>query len=358
MREQSASRGSLLPIRQPVRRIEHRIAGATLAVVTLCVLGALSAALPVSFGARTQTGVAHALPVPATSPVPVGLGDAASIDPTPPPDTGPSPSAASDPTSAPSPAPAADVDVLWATVTNGARVLPLTIRVPSAPGRYPVVVFAHGFGASAATYARLEEQVASAGFVVVAPEFPHSSSTAPNELDRADVVNQAGDVSAVITVLSDPATTPDALRDRILVGPVGVVGHSDGGITAAAVAYNSSVADPRIGAAVVLSGAAVMYPGSWFTGQSPPLLAVHGDADEVNPWWSSEQLFDWATGPRALVTVRGGSHAGPFTYSDVEPAVGALAGDFLRAYLDGDSEALVRMTTDAAADGLTLTNAR
>ena len=77
--------------------------------------------------------------------------------------------------------------------------------------------------------------------------------------------------------------------------PVGVVGHSDGGVTAAAVAYNDAVADSRIGAAVVLSGAEIAYPGGWFTRQSPPLLAIHGDADEVNPYWASEQLFADAT---------------------------------------------------------------
>ena len=92
----------------------------------------------------------------------------------------------------------------------------------------------------------MEEQLAASGFVVAAPDFPFTSANS-EWLDRGDVVNQAADVSALITQLTDPTTVPDALRGVIAPGPVGVVGHSDGGITAAAVAYNSSVADPACG---------------------------------------------------------------------------------------------------------------
>jgi dienelactone hydrolase len=324
-----------------MHRIERRVAWATAAVLTLCGFGAVDAAWRGDIGARARAVVAHVLATPGPAPAAVAIG--APGAPVPPPAA---------------PPPDSGVDVLWSTVTNGSRFLPVTVRFPHASGRYPLVVFAHGFAASADTYADLEEQIAGAGFVVVAPEFPHSSSKAPQALDRGDVVNQASDVSAVITAFLDSDTVPAALGGRIAGGPVGVVGHSDGGITAAAVAYNSTVADSRVGAAVVLSGAAVMYPGAWFTGDSPPLLAVHGDADEVNPWWSSEQMVGLTTGPAVLVTVLGGDHTTPYTTGAVEPAVGALAGDFLRAYLDRDATARARITTDAAADGLTLTTTR
>jgi pimeloyl-ACP methyl ester carboxylesterase len=202
----------------------------------------------------------------------------------------------------------------------------------------------------------MEVQLAASGFVVAAPDFPFTSANS-EWLDRGDVVNQAADVSALVTQLTDPATVPTELRGTIAPGPVGVVGHSDGGITAAAVAYNSSVADPRVGAAVILSGAAVMYGGSWFTTTSPPLLAIHGDADEVNPYWSSEQLFAQATGPRWLVAVRGGGHAAPFTTGWVEPEIATLIADFLHAQLQADAPAAARIEADANADGLALAGA-
>ena len=112
------------------------------------------------------------------------------------------------------------------------------------------------------------------------------------------------------------------------------------------------MADPRIGAAVILSGAEARYPGSWFTTASSPLLAIHGDSDEVNPYSSSEQLYDDATDTRYLVTVLGGSHLGPFTDGAARPAVSTLLADFLRAELSGDTAAAAAITGDANASGL------
>ena len=266
------------------------------------------------------------------------------------------------------PAPPYAVGVTHVTYVDAARgrTIPVTLRYPvmgtagdgeaqdeiADVGEYPLVVLAHGFDVSAETYRALEHQLAAAGFVVAAPDFPLTSSAVTDSPDESDVSNQAADVSFVITELLDPSSVPDGLSGAIADTPVGVVGHSDGGVTAAAVAYNSTVADPRIGAAVILSGAEARYDGLWFTTQSPPLLAVHGTDDEVNPLESSEQLFDDATGSKMLVTVDGGSHLGPFTTDPGEPAVGALVGDFLRAHLSGDAAAAQRLGNDADVAGV------
>jgi fermentation-respiration switch protein FrsA (DUF1100 family) len=251
------------------------------------------------------------------------------------------------------------------TPASSSRTIAVTVRYPIAGaagddetagvaavrGSFPLLVFAHGDDVSADTYARLEHQLASAGFVVVAPDFPLTSSALPGPAIEDDVVNQAADVSFVISSMLDPSRAPVQVLDVADRGPVGVVGHSDGGVTAAAVAYNSTVADPRVGAAVVLSGAEARYDGTWFTTQSPPLLAVHGTADEVNPFDSSTTLYDGATGPAMLVAVQGGSHLGPFTTDDDEPAVAALAADFLLAHLEGDAAASARLATDVGGGG-------
>jgi fermentation-respiration switch protein FrsA (DUF1100 family) len=251
------------------------------------------------------------------------------------------------------------------TPASESRVIPVTVRypiagaasdteTPDAPaeiGSFPLVVFAHGFDVSADTYATIEHQLASAGFVVAAPDFPLTSSALPGPAIESDVSNQAADVSFVITSILDASEVPAPLFGVIDPTEVGVVGHSDGGVTAAAVAYNSTVADPRIGAAVILSGAEARYDGSWFTTASPPLLAIHGTADEVNSFESSTTLFDDATGPKMLVGVDGGSHLGPFTTDPVEPEVATLAAEFLRDHLEGDTVAAGRLDTDANVDG-------
>jgi fermentation-respiration switch protein FrsA (DUF1100 family) len=150
-------------------------------------------------------------------------------------------------------------------------------------------------------------------------------------------------------------TVPTQLFGSIKDGPVAVMGHSDGGVTAAGVAYNSAAADPRIGAAVVMSGGAFGFSGSWFTGDNPPaLLAIHGTDDDVNPYASSQSLYDDATGARWLVSVNGGSHSGPFTTDPSVLDVGALIAGFLHAYLEGDAPAAAQLPALANSGALSL----
>ena len=240
------------------------------------------------------------------------------------------------------------IDVTVRSPTYGDPGSPENEGAAAQAGTFPLVVFAHGFDASAETYATLEHQLAVAGFVVAAPDFSMTSSAIAGPADEGDVVNQAADVSFVVSTLFDPDRVPTVLAGAIGEGPVGVVGHSDGGVTAAGVAYDSEVADARIGAAVVLSGAIDRFPGSWFTTASPPLLAVHGSDDQVNPFGSSQVLYDAAWGPRLLVAVEGGSHLGPFTDEPAEPDVAALVAAFLHTYLQVDAG--VGTTLDALAN--------
>jgi pimeloyl-ACP methyl ester carboxylesterase len=250
---------------------------------------------------------------------------------------------------------------------NGQRPLPVTLRyptsgppsgtelsdAPSATGSFSLVVFAHGWKGSADTYAAMEHELASAGFILAAPNFPHTSSASTAGLDRSDIVNQAADVTFIINTLITSASP--ILAGHVAPTKVGVVGHSDGGVTAAGVADNSCCADPHVGAAAILSGAELFFGGSWFPPGSPPLLAVHGTADEVNPFAASQRLFADAPSPKYLVSVPGGSHLGPFiTDPVVRAAISTLVADFLRAELDGDTQAHERLPTDAKSGGLQL----
>ncbi len=213
---------------------------------------------------------------------------------------------------------------------------------PAAKGAFPLIVLAHGAGGGGEDYAPLAHALAASGFVVAAPEFPASSRTLPGEPDRSDVREQARDLSFVITALSDPQQRPIQIPS-VVNQPVAVIGHSDGGITAALAAYASCCADARIGAAVLLSGARTDADTDWFVDRSPALLAIHGDADEVNPPGASATLYQGATGPRWLVSIPGGSHATPFTTDAVESGVAAVVVDFLRAILGRDPAARARI---------------
>ncbi len=142
------------------------------------------------------------------------------------------------------------------------RTITVTVYAPDTDGEFPLVVMIHGFAAAASDYETLDTELAAAGFVVAAPDFPRSSRAVTTSPSR-DIVEQATDVSFVLDQLMNLETVPTALFGSIDDGPVAVMGHSDGGVTAAGVAFNSAAADPRIGAAVVMSGAAFGFSGSW-----------------------------------------------------------------------------------------------
>ena len=236
------------------------------------------------------------------------------------------------------------------------RLLRTEIRYPDArsAGPFPLVVFAHGYATSTAAYAPLLDDLAAAGYVVVAPEFPVTGTALGGDVGDREPDAQVADLSFVMSAVMDLAGGDGPLRGMVRDGPIGVVGHSDGGITAAATAFASRVRDPRVGAAVVLSGARGDFGGTWFLPESPALLAVHGDADSVNPFAASQALYasDRSGSPRYLVRVRGAGHTDAFVGARTRPALVALVDDFLRAGLGTDPDAAGRIPEDASAAGV------
>jgi fermentation-respiration switch protein FrsA (DUF1100 family) len=193
------------------------------------------------------------------------------------------------------------------------------VDVPNAPparasGPFPLVVFGHGFAVTPSVYSHLLQSWARAGYVVAAPVFPLENANAPGGPDEADLVNQPADVSFVITRLLAEAAAPGRLSGLIDPGRIAVSGQSDGGETALAVAYDSRLRDPRVGAALILSGAKIPgLAGFTFPSGSPPLLAVQGTADTVNPLALTTEFFDSARRPKYLLRLIGAEHLPPYT---------------------------------------------
>jgi dienelactone hydrolase len=312
----------------------------------------------VVFGSR-PTEATHAQAVVRT-PVFVGsapeyqhLGEVpAPPEPPPPPEPEPEPEP-------PRPAPSGPFAVERAVIdlSYDGRRLQTVVRFPAdrGAGPFPMVVFAHGYGTQTGAYGPLLDGVAAAGFVVVAPEFPFTSTAYGGDIGGRDVEAQVDDVRHVITAVRDLAhTSGNPLEGLVHDGRVGIVGHSDGGVTAGAVAFASQIRDTRIGAAVLLSGARNDFGGAWFPAGSPALLAIHGDADGVNPFGASQTIYssDRSGAPRYLVAVPGGGHDDAFVGSRSRAAVVALVADFLRAYLVDDANARARLVSDASVDGV------
>lgn len=223
------------------------------------------------------------------------------------------------------------------------RTLRTVVRKPvGAAGALPLVVFGPGFDTIPETYESLLDAWASAGYLVAAPDFPGSASDLPGPPTETDIVEQAGDLSFVVSALLAGREGPvDPAR-------VAVAGHSDGGSSVVVLAEHPGDTDPRIAAYLVLAG---QIPdgvaGPWDAQPAGALLCVVGTADEYGNLELTTAAFDAARMTKALVTVPGGVHLGLFTGAGTLPdEVRALTVRFLATALGPE-----RPVTDAALSG-------
>ncbi len=204
----------------------------------------------------------------------------------------------------------------------------------SAP--FPLVIFGHGFAVTPSIYQRLLVSWARAGYVVAAPVFPRENAGAPGGPDESDLANQPADMSFLITkLLQLTAAGSGPLAGLIDPRRIAVSGQSDGGDTALAAAYDPRLRDRRIGAAMILSGAEIQSLGAFaFPSQGPPLLAVQGTADTINPQSATDQFFIAAAAPKYLLLLPGAQHLPPYTTEEPQLAiVERITTAFLDAYL-------------------------
>jgi dienelactone hydrolase len=221
-------------------------------------------------------------------------------------------------------------------------------------GPFPLVIFGHGFAVMPDLYKRLLQAWARAGYVVAAPVFPLENENAPGGPDETDLVNQPADMRFVISaMLAANSARSGPLRGLIDPAHIAVTGQSDGGDTALALAYNSNFRDPRVSAVITLAGAELPGVGGFsFPRGAPPLLAVQGTADTVNPPSLTDAFFAVAQRPKFRLNLLGSEHLSP--YSDQQPQLAIVEGvtvAFLDRYLKRDSAALKRLVSRGDVSG-------
>ena len=231
------------------------------------------------------------------------------------------------------------------------RTVRTRIVFPTGDGPYPLLVMSHGGTGHPDEYAEQIPQWAAAGFVVAAPIFPLTNRDSAGGMSNiGDWVNQPGDVSFVIDEVLAAGDDPDSpLHGRVDPESIGVVGHSLGGATTYAVAFNTATRDDRIDSVVVFAGLTFDVPGGEFEFDSGlPLLVLHGDADDV-PIEPDETAWEQAASPKWFVTLLGADHRLAFTDepSPWDDLVTRTILDFWHGTLGGDADALDRVTDDA-----------
>jgi fermentation-respiration switch protein FrsA (DUF1100 family) len=235
-----------------------------------------------------------------------------------------------------------------ATGSGGEKAIPGAAPDKSA-GPFPLIVFGHGLGATPQDYITLLTDWAAAGFVVAAPLFPLSNSNVAGGADAGDVVNQPKDMSYVIgAVLFDSTLPTGTLSGLVNPKEVGAAGHSNGAVTTLGLVANTCCQDARVKAAIVMAGTTEGFPpGHYDFSKTPPLLLVHGTADQLIPYRSAPLVYNQAHGPKGLLTVVGGSHGGA---AGMDPqsasTVIRTTTDFFEAYLTGDRHAKSSLASD------------
>lgn len=172
--------------------------------------------------------------------------------------------------------------------------------VDVARGRFPLVVFSHGYAGYRDQSSFLTGWLASWGFVVAAPD--HHSRDLTKLLGGAGgLTTDVDDLRETITLM----TKQDEARSGRFSGHidtslVGAVGHSAGGSAVEALA----AADRRVTTFVGLAGAAR-------EGKLPrqPGLIMAGSTDAIIDEARLTAAYDQLRKPKRLVVVNGGHHA-------------------------------------------------
>lgn len=254
------------------------------------------------------------------------------------------------------------VDESRATGDQPGRTLATDIYVPGGEGPFPVVVHAHGSDGSSAKFSELLSSWASAGYLVVAPNFPRTNDGAPAEVrDPADYVNQPGDLAFVVDQVLAEGEPGGRLEGLVAEEHLGVSGMSLGGATVYGALFHPCCADDRYDAAIVMSAPELPFEGGTFDrGGELPILAMAGTLDFSVPYDAQQDVIDRLPGPTWSVTLENGLHAHPFENSPSphDDLVESVTTDFWALTLRDDEAAADRLVADATVEGLSSVEVR
>jgi len=227
------------------------------------------------------------------------------------------------------------------------RALPTDLYIPTSSTPRPLIMFSHGYHGAPRKFTQLFRAWARAGYMVAAPRFPLTSDRGDPYDSVADVVNQPGDISFVLTQLLD-----GPLKSHIDASRIGAAGLSLGGATTYGLIESPCCRDDRFRAAALFD--AVRLPlGDPFRPNTIPLLIAHIDTDLAVPYASAKQAYAESASPKWLLTFKGGIHAEAYenTPSPHDRTAMQTAIDFFDLTLLGDASARPRLIHDGTHPG-------
>jgi alpha-beta hydrolase superfamily lysophospholipase len=190
---------------------------------------------------------------------------------------------------------------------------PETMTAPLASGGpFPLVVFVHGSLSNRRQSTFLTQALAAAGYVVLAADFPLTADSTDGGSSDLHVEDETGDIKFLVDqAAAFAADATDALHGAIdpQAGYI-VIGHSTGGSVTLLMAFGDNH-DPRVRAAVAISGDSCFFADGFFQARSVPLLVLTGSRDLlVPPPDNARRTYDLAGSPKVFASIVGGFHMG------------------------------------------------
>lgn len=193
--------------------------------------------------------------------------------------------------------------------------------VPVRSGRYPLVLFSHGYAGFRDQSSFLTSALASWGFVVAAPDH-HSRDLTKVLGGPAGTTTDVEDLQATITLVKKAAAKKKGwLHRHVDLTRIGAVGHSAGGRAIEELAAT----DKRVDTFVGLAGASAGALDEAAVAPDKPGLLMAGSIDGIVSIDRMEAAYAAMRAPKRLVVVE---NAGHLVFSDL-CEVGASDGGLL-----------------------------
>lgn len=167
-------------------------------------------------------------------------------------------------------------------------------------GRYPAVLFAHGYGSYPQQSTFLTDHLASWGFVVAAPLEPANDlATVLGGVKPAGLLTAGQALDEALGFLRTQQTAKGSLFHGLLdLSRIGVVGHSLGGGAAITMADNPAI-----------KTYAALAPGQGTPPSTPkPGLVMYGSNDKVVPPASVQATYATLPTPKRLIVIDTAGH--------------------------------------------------